>query len=92
MMLSRVLLPQPDGPMTETNSPAPTSRSMSVSATVSMRSVRYTFSIAFEPDRSRRGGQSHRRAPRRSRWRPTARRSQSGMALVIESSLPSARM
>ena len=37
---SSVLLPQPDGPMIETNSPARTSRLMSRSATVSIRSVR----------------------------------------------------
>src|SRR3954470_6482714 len=41
---SRVLLPQPEGPITETNSPSPTVRLMLVRATVSMRSVRYTFS------------------------------------------------
>ena len=40
MTLSSVLLPQPDGPITETNSPGFTSRLMLLSATVSMRSVR----------------------------------------------------
>ncbi len=38
--LSSVLLPHPDGPMIETNSPSPTVRFTADSATVSMRSVR----------------------------------------------------
>jgi hypothetical protein len=42
---SSVLLPHPDGPMIEMNSPCRTVRSMPDSATVSMRSVRYTFSM-----------------------------------------------
>ena len=45
MMFSSVLLPHPDGPITDTNSPAPTSSDTSLNATVSIRSVRYTFSM-----------------------------------------------
>src|SRR5687768_13710575 len=44
MRFSSVLLPQPEGPMMEMNSPARTSRLMPASATVSMLSVRYNFS------------------------------------------------
>jgi len=40
MTFSNVLLPQPEGPMTETNSPGHTSMLMLLSATVSIRSVR----------------------------------------------------
>ncbi len=40
-MLSSVDLPQPDGPMTATNSPLPSSRSTPSSAVVSSSVVRY---------------------------------------------------
>jgi hypothetical protein len=45
MMFSSVLLPEPDGPMMETNSPASTVRLTFSRATVSIVSVRYTFSM-----------------------------------------------
>src|SRR3954453_7986318 len=47
MRLSSVLLPQPDGPMIDTSSPAAMSRLMLCSASVSTRSVRYTLSTSF---------------------------------------------
>ena len=45
MTLSRVLLPEPEGPMTEMNSPGSTVRLMLLRARVSILSVRYTFSM-----------------------------------------------
>src|SRR4051812_37379896 len=44
MMLSKVLLPQPEGPMIERNSPLAIWRFILLSARVSIVSVRYTFS------------------------------------------------
>ena len=40
MMLSKVLLPEPEGPITEMNSPLVTARLMSLRAMVSILSVR----------------------------------------------------
>src|SRR5690348_6578157 len=44
-MLSKVDLPQPDGPITQTSSPASISRLMSASAAVSTVPVRYTLEM-----------------------------------------------
>src|ERR1043165_3636156 len=46
-MLRKVVFPEPDGPMTETNSPSPTVSDNPSSACVSTRSVRYTFLMPF---------------------------------------------
>src|ERR1041385_1693499 len=46
-MLRNVVLPEPDGPMTETNSPASTVSESPSSACVSTSSVRYTLRMAF---------------------------------------------
>ena len=45
MTLSSVLLPEPDGPITEMNSPSSTAKLILLKARVSTCSVRYTFSM-----------------------------------------------
>src|ERR1051325_6049726 len=46
-MLRNVVFPDPDGPMTETNSPSLTVSDSPSSACVSTRSVRYTLRMLF---------------------------------------------
>jgi hypothetical protein len=46
-MLRNVVLPEPDGPVTATNSPSPTSSVRSRSAWVSTISVRNTLETSF---------------------------------------------